>query len=326
MWSTLDAAAVPANDRFEWFASTVSRALAPISISSAHAADFQAEAATLDLSAVQVSTFSYPPLRSRRTPALIKRSDPEQYMLALMTEGSMSIAQRRNHARLATGDMVLWDSTHPYEAAVGRGTDLVRVVIMHLPRRALPLPSDKVDRVLAQRLSSESGFGAILGQFIGTLGSYGPECEPSELSRLGNTALDLAAAGIARHADAYGDLPARARTQALLEQINTFIGHNLSDTELTPESVAARHHISVRQLHLLFEGQDESVAASIRRRRLERCHADLMRPELASRPIQSVAAHWGFGSAAVFSRAFRAAYGESPRVFRQQALRSRQFA
>lgn len=66
-------------------------------------------------------------------------------------------------------------------------------------------------------------------------------------------------------------------------------------------------------------GPGEGVAATIRRRRLEHCHADLARPELLDRPVHAIAARWGFSSAAVFSRAYRQAYGTSPTARRAQA-------
>lgn len=65
-----------------------------------------------------------------------------------------------------------------------------------------------------------------------------------------------------------------------------------------------------------------SVAATIRLRRLDRCRADLSRPELLTRPIGAIAARWGFGSAAVFSRAFREAYGITPSEQRANAAAS----
>ncbi|ADI03680.1 AraC family transcriptional regulator [Streptomyces bingchenggensis BCW-1] len=75
-------------------------------------------------------------------------------------------------------------------------------------------------------------------------------------------------------------------------------------------------------LHTLFRRQEETVAASIRRRRLERCHADLTDPRLRRRSISAIAARWGFVRPADFSRAFRAAYGVAPRELRQAALRN----
>ncbi len=312
MWSKMSSAAVPATDRFAWFADVVATALAPTEIHRPHDADFRAEAAALALGPVQLSAFVCTPVQSRRTPAQIRQNDPEQYHFALITGCPMWMSQGRNDTELAAGDLALWDTAHPYGAGAREGGDPIRTVVVQLPRSALPLPADKVDRLLAQRISAETGMGAITAQFLRTLGTHGAACGPNDLNRLGRIALDLITACLAERCDTYDELPADARPRVLMEQIDAFIDHNLGDPGLTPQTIAARHHISVRRLHLMFQDREDSVAATIRRRRLERCHADLTRPELLTRPIHAIAARWGFSSAAVFSRAFREAYGISP--------------
>ncbi|MFB7253808.1 helix-turn-helix domain-containing protein [Streptomyces nojiriensis] len=186
------------------------------------------------------------------------------------------------------------------------------------------MPIDEAQRLLARRISGETGMGAIAGRFLETLESHGAECAPGDLDRLGRVAADLLTACLAGQHSGAGERtgsepPADPGPRALLERIDTFIGHNLGDPGLTPRSVADRHHISVRRLHLMFQDRGEGVAATIRRLRLEHCHADLARPELLDRPIRTIAARWGFGSAAAFSRAFREAYGISPTERRAQA-------
>jgi AraC-like DNA-binding protein len=54
----------------------------------------------------------------------------------------------------------------------------------------------------------------------------------------------------------------------------------------------------------------------VRLRRLDRCRRDLLDPALRDRPVSAIAARWGFGDAAAFSRAFRTAYGLPPGEFR----------
>ncbi|MEV0447884.1 helix-turn-helix domain-containing protein [Streptomyces sp. NPDC050600] len=320
MWVTMSSAAVPAGDRFEWFSDLVTRELAPIAIRRERGGTFQGDAAVLDLGRVQVSTYSYTPLRSRRTPAHIRQSDPDQYHLALLTRGATWFSQQRSETTQSVGEMVLWDSSRPFESGTTEGTEPISAIVLQVPKQALPLRPERVDRLLARTFTGDSGMGAVLAGFLRTLTAHGSDCAPHERSRLDQITIDLFSACLATRLDLCDQLPGEARAEALLARIDAFIDHNLGDTELTPHTIAAHHHISVRRLHQLFAGQDETVAATIRRRRLERCRADLARPELLGRPVHAIAARWGYPNAPVFSRAFRAAYGTSPTDFRGQAV------
>jgi AraC-like DNA-binding protein len=113
--------------------------------------------------------------------------------------------------------------------------------------------------------------------------------------------------------------PPQTHRQALLQRIDGFIDQHLGDPELSPGMVATANHISVRYLHKLFQEHDLTVAAWIRRRRLDRCRRDLADPELWARPVGAIGARWGFIDGAHFSRVFRAAFGIPPRQYRRQA-------
>ncbi|MEU4345976.1 helix-turn-helix domain-containing protein [Streptomyces sp. NPDC023838] len=306
---------VPAADRFDWFADMVSREVVPTAIRSECPAGFQAEAAVLDLGGLRMSRLAYLPLRSRRTPALIRRSDPEQYQLALVTKGSMSLSQHGNDCGAVTGDLVMWDTSRPSVAESPSGGGLGELVVLQLPRSALPLRTPDLERLLARRIPGGQGIAAMLASFMKALVEHGDGCTAAELNRLGTVTAELAAACLAQHLAVEEDLPPEVRSQALLRRIHMFIEHRLGDPELTPPVIAAHHNMSVRALHQLFHGTGESVHARIRRRRLERCRADLARPDLRV-PVQVIAARWGFSRPAVFSRTFREAYGLSPSEFR----------
>jgi AraC-like DNA-binding protein len=77
----------------------------------------------------------------------------------------------------------------------------------------------------------------------------------------------------------------------MMARIRAFIERHLADPDLSPATIAAAHHISTRTLHKLYKAERHPVAASIRRRRLERCRLDLLDP--AGPPARS--APWGPG-------------------------------
>lgn len=49
MWSVVSSGGVPAGERFDWYADVISREVMPAALSSERPADFQGEAAVLDL-------------------------------------------------------------------------------------------------------------------------------------------------------------------------------------------------------------------------------------------------------------------------------------
>ncbi|MFF2936290.1 AraC-like ligand-binding domain-containing protein [Streptomyces mirabilis] len=315
---------LPVADRFEWWREVTSRTLMPTEFTSDHADDFRASVRALEFGAVQVSVVSYPSLRSRRTPALIRRSDPELYHLALTVSGGQSVSRCRRDALVGAGDLLLYDSSHPVDAwAFPDEGGAVEGIIVNVPRAAFPLPAAKVDRLLAVQLSGSTGMGAILSQFLIGLTGEAASCRAQDVVRLGGVTVDLIAAFLAHHADAEDAVPPESRQQALVVGIYSFIEHNLGDSQLSPAVVAAAHHISVRYLHRLFQPQGTTISAWIRHRRLERCRRDLAEPQLHSLPVHAVGARWGFRHASDFSRAFRAAYGMPPRDYRETALRVR---
>ena len=91
----------------------------------------------------------------------------------------------------------------------------------------------------------------------------------------------------------------------------------LSDPNLTLERVAGEHGVSPRYLQKLFSSADDTFSHYVRARRLERCHADLTSPICAQLSISDICFRWGFNGSAHFSRAFREAYGVSPRDHRR---------
>jgi AraC-like DNA-binding protein len=129
---------------------------------------------------------------------------------------------------------------------------------------------------------------------------------------LARNAADLLTTLIAEHLGRDTADPDAAH-HALLLRIRAFIVSHLGDPDLSPESIAAAHRISVRYLHRLFQSEGTTVSRWIQHRRLEECRRELSRPGRMSPAVAAVAHRWGFANPAHFSRVFRAAYGMSPR-------------
>lgn len=313
---------LPAEDRFAWWCELTNKDTAPAVVSSPDADDFRATVTLADLGPVQLAAHTFPELRAVRTPALIRRSDPERYVLNLITSNALWVSHHDRDCRLETNGLLLADTSLPAEFQAPPGAGPGGMLALHFPKTALPLRPTELERLLARQLPTDVGMTAILARYVTSVASavVRGEVGETEATRLGEVTLNLAAATLAAQLDAQDRLTPDTRQQALLSAIDAFIGHNLGDPDLTPTAIAAHHHISRGHLHRLFQQRDLTVAASIRQQRLERCRADLADPRLRQRPIHTVGARWGFRNPADFSRAFRAAYGMPPGEYRQRTL------
>ncbi|MFD8557447.1 helix-turn-helix domain-containing protein [Streptosporangium canum] len=311
---------VPPADRFERWRELVNRAHAPMDMTSDHREDFRASQRLLDLGSVSVWRTAFQSVCCRRTPKLIRQSDPEGVHLSLPTNGPLVTVRGDHEIVYDPYSLCVYDTSRPTELHAGDSSSLHAGVALEIPKALLHLPGNTLERLTTRRLSVREGFGALLAHFLTHLMKESGSYQPSDGSRLGTVAVDLVSALFAHTLDADDVLPPETRRRTLIMRIHAFIELNLVDRALTPVVIAAHHHISVRYLQILFQQQGKTVTGWIRRRRLERCREDLATPSLRAHSIRAVALRRGFATSADFSRAFRSAYGMSPSEYRHAAL------
>lgn len=311
---------VPVPDRFDYWRELMARTIAPSEVSSDHFADYRAEQRFLELGPLVVWPTVFMPTRFLRSPKLIRQADPEQYQLSLIRGGRIGLDHAGQTNDYGAGDLWVCDTSRPCDVR-SQGTEPRHVVTgvgVQLPKALLPVSPDRVGVLLSTPLSGREGTGALLADFLVGLDRQADSLPQSSASRLGTILLDLLLVWFAEPLDAEAALSPETRGQAMKLRVQEFIRQNLHDPGLTPPLIAAAHHISVSYLHRLFQQQKqgETVAAWIRNRRLEGAHRDLADPTLRATPIHTIATRWGFPRASDFTRAFRAAYGVSPKEHR----------
>ncbi|NJP50044.1 helix-turn-helix domain-containing protein [Streptomyces sp. SBST2-5] len=278
--------------------------------------DFRARLRVVDLGELQLSAQSFPHLEVVRTAEQIRRADPEVYMINCVLHGQAGLSHTGRHTTPRVGDLVVLDSSRPFEAHRRTVPDGWSQLTVQLPHRMLPLPERTVRQVLALPIDGRSGMGGVFARWLGDLNARADEFTAADVPALTSVILDLLASVIAGCLQAEERLSPKTRRTALRARIQAFVERHLADPDLTPRAVAEAHHISLRHLQQLFAEDGTSPAAWIRHRRLERCRRDLADPGLDARPVQAIAARWGFTDPAHFSRLFRAAYGMPPREYR----------
>ena len=313
---------VPREHRFDAWRERSCRAAAPMDVDSVHAADFWGHQSLVRLGPVSLWPLHARATSYRRTRRLIQQSDPDLYHLTLMLPGSgrLRVSHQGRENIHGPGDLYLLDLSRPAEVSPLDERECLRGVGVEVPRSLLRLPDNQgVDALLGRRLSIRRGFGALLAQYIARVVSDTEAYEPSDVPQLNTALLDLLVgtlAGELRH-----DAPPAPETHRrnTVARVRAHIQRNLHDPLMSPQTVAAAHHLSTRQLHRLFGEEEYTVAAYIRQQRLERARRDLAAPAQHATPVHAIAARWGFPAMPHFSRAFRDAYGMPPSEYRRLA-------
>ncbi|MER7196060.1 helix-turn-helix domain-containing protein [Streptomyces flaveolus] len=316
-----DSQFLPALDRVDAWREITASALIPNEFVVDRAAEFRASLRAANLGGAQVTAMTYASMASRRTPQMIRQSDPEMYAVGLILRGQQAIIQDRREAPLAAGDLVVYSTSQPYAAVVEAERDTAASVVVQVPRAMVPVSSNRVNRILALRMPGREGVGGLLASFLTHMANDTSPYRPADSQRLGSVLVDLITAWLAHHIDAEDQTPTETRQHTQFLQIQDFVHQHLGNIELSPATVAAAHHISLRTLHRLFHSHANgtTVASYIRHQRLAGARRDLTDPRLSVQAVHAIAARWGFTRPADFTRAFRTQYGITPSDYRAQA-------
>jgi AraC-like DNA-binding protein len=306
----------PATSRHEYWQHVAGQALGAVELRAAgdiHPAD-RIVAGSVGAVRVGELTARYPG-GAARTPAHARRTPSELCKIDLPVDGGGVVEQDGRQAVLRPGDFALADLSR----AARWQMSAQHVIAVVFPVGLLGLRPDEVRRVSATAIPGDRGSGALVSslavQLVGHLGQYGP----TEAARLGTAMMDLIGTALSGPLDAAVAEDVAQRSLAV--RVTAYIEEHLRDPALSPAAIAAANHLSVRALHRLFEARESTVAAWIRRRRLERCRHDLADPALRDRPVSAIGARWGIANPSHFSRMFQAEYGLPPAAYRRRLSR-----
>jgi AraC-like DNA-binding protein len=179
--------------------------------------------------------------------------------------------------------------------------------VLFLPAPAIaPLPGGRP--ILGSARSAEA---RVLMAHAHTVRETVRDLAPAGLWAARDALLELAKGAMRREFDDVEPRLAPALARAAME----IADRRLTDPDLTPAALARRLNVSARTLHRAFATAGETVAAYIRRRRLEQARLELAVPALRRPGVPEVAARYQFADSSHFIRVFKAQYGQTPAEF-----------
>lgn len=262
------------------------------------------------LSGAEVLECACDPCAGNRGRAELAHPAPGLVGVLCVLSGREKLSQPGGDTFLQAGRFALWDSQRPLAFEV---PERLHKITLMVPREVLQAVLVELDPHLGVSFDATDGCGAL---FVAQL--RGIAALPNPLgARAQRTALRVALELLGSAVESAQTERSAAGTK-LHARVVRYIGERLSDPELSSEQIARAVGLSRRQLDRSFAHSGTSVARYIWSERLERCRQDALAEEREG--LLNIAFRWGFSDAAHFSRAFRRAFGASPREYRAQRL------
>jgi AraC-like DNA-binding protein len=297
--------------RFDYWHDVVCRHCVPAASRIITRDPFVGQLDARDLGVVGINRMSAPQHHWARDGHHLRKHPKDDFWLACLHDGEVSLAQDGRHAAMRGGDMVLYDAGRAFEATMSaRAVYLVRI-----PRRSLLQRYAKAERVTACVIDATRPGAVPLRSILQEAAAveFSPHQEAAA-ARFGGAIIDLLAVTLELLSDeAFGALT----EQGLYARLLDYIRRHLDDPALSLEGLAQAHHVSARTVARAFARQQETAMGAVWRTRLQACHAALVEGRAAT--VTDAAFRHGFSDLSHFSRTFRRTYGCAPHTL----LRSR---
>jgi AraC-like DNA-binding protein len=234
--------------------------------------------------------------------------------LGLVLEGETVVSQAGRSVALGPGQFTFYSGAQPFSivAPGAHAYFTVAVPLFSIGPQLADLPD-----ILASGGLTRTTSGSLLSGALTSLAKGHAELSARARTECGNAVLSLIHAVIMDHEPVWTP----SRSLSLFNLLAQWIEQRLGDDVLDAERLGAAHHLSTRYVRHVFAAQHSTVSRYVRERRLQRACADLTDPTRASLSIATIARHWRFDNASVFSRAFKAQYGMSPQAYRRANCR-----
>lgn len=240
--------------------------------------------------------------------------------LSVLLSGGATTRQLGRENVLSPGAAIVISGTDPSVNTMHSPGKFLTIV---LPRPKLSALVQNLDSAYAQQIPAENSALQLLIRYVNTLHQGGALDDAALAQAVASHIVDLAALAIGTGTEVAHEAQQRGVAAARLQAVKTDIRNGLSDPGLSPATIAARHGVTPRYVHKLFERDGTSFSEFVLARRLERALEMLRDPHFAGHTISTIAFDCGFSDLSYFNRTFRRAYGATPSDIRAEAFRIR---
>jgi AraC-like DNA-binding protein len=251
-------------------------------------------------------------IQVRRGPQELRIAAPERLVVSFQITGIASCSAADGNSEVLPGELCLLDQTANFDCRwSGIGSSLAFVV--DYDRLGITAGTA---RAAGTRLASSPVYGLVKAHFARLREAANGLRSSATRAMIGQASTELVRALLTTAAP--GQTGQEEQHRSLPLRLTRYIEDHLTDPQLDAGRIAAQHNISVRHLYNVWSEHELTLAQWIIRQRLERARRELADHGRAM-TVSTAARQCGFTNIAHFGRRFRAAYGISPREWRESS-------
>ena len=300
-------------DRFDLWHDVACRAYAQHECTTEAPTKFEGALRTARLAQATLSIYENSPMDVWRTARQVERAPSDRVFICLQLDNACRIGQLGRETTITPGEFTIVETNRPFRFIY---TERSRQMVLDVDRIELTRRLGSVSGLTALTIGPDSAIGSLASGFMQILPAHAALLSGDAGAHVANQVLDLVAMALGRRAEV-GRVKLGAASALTLIRLRSAVEQALPNRDLTCQDVAAVAGISMRYANTLLAKEGTSLERLIIQRRLERCRKALA--ETPGRPISDIAYSWGFSDVSHFSKAFKSAFGVSPRDYRRGA-------
>jgi len=246
-----------------------------------------------------------------RGQAEIRRDPRNHFMLFLVTDGEIGVVQDGREPRAQSADLFVYDQTRPLTLEFQQR---YRTIMLSIPRPLLESRIPRARACTARRIAGTSKLGALTGTIVRQLVGFDDQTKTHIIDRVAASTLDIVATAL--DAETVGDGLAHSGRHRLMDRVETYLLANLHDPQLDIEMIASALNMTPRTLNRVFAAEGTTPMRWLWQQRLAASNRALAEDRIKS--VTDASLSFGFSDVSHFSRAFKMAFGKSPRALKRQ--------